>query len=113
MRADVLGMISYVAFACSFLFILLSVVLFVKLDIRSIIDDLSGRKAERQIQALREQNTTRQGSMNIILEESELTEQLCSETGLMSENETMLLEEIDRECKLILNEMVVHTEERI
>lgn len=126
MNADVLEMISYVAFAGSFLFLVLAVVLFWKLDIRAIIDDLSGKKAERQIRAYREQNVSQQRNQDVMpgridyarfesTGAGETTAEL--EKTVLLYNETVLLEEESAEndncCKLILNEMVVHTGERI
>ena len=35
---------------------LISIYLFLKMDVRGIIDDLSGKSAERQIMAMREEN---------------------------------------------------------
>lgn len=56
MNAEVLQTISIVAFVLAGLFALVSVVLFFRLDIRGIVNDLTGKTAERQIKELREQN---------------------------------------------------------
>lgn len=125
MNADVLEMISYVAFTGSFLFFVLAAVLFWKLDIRAIIDDLSGKKAERQIQAYREQSAGQQSSQDVKqgrIDYANFESTSAGETTAELEKTTLLyygtvlLEESvesDSCCKLILNEMVVHTGERI
>lgn len=64
MNTDILQMISIVAFSLAAVFLLIAIVLFFKLDVRAIIDDLSGKKAERQIQELREQNRSPEMSRN-------------------------------------------------
>lgn len=139
MSADTLAVISYVAFACSFLFLLLAIILYVRLDIKSIIDDLSGKRAARQIQAFREQNASQRKDAGIMLgrtgeqkseniaisetikldaekasDESEETIRLYQETVLLTAEETEpSKDEQDDGCKLILNEIVIHTGERI
>lgn len=55
MNAGVLEVISIVAFVLAAIFAVLSAVLFFTLNVRAIVDDLSGKKAERQIRAYREQ----------------------------------------------------------
>lgn len=56
MNAEILQMISMIAYILAVALVLLAVVLFFVLDIRSVIDELSGKKEERQIRELREQN---------------------------------------------------------
>ena len=63
MNANVLAVVSYVAFVCSFLFLMFAIILFIKLDIKSIISDLSGKKAQKQIQEFRRQNANQQKSI--------------------------------------------------
>ena len=52
--------ISIVAFGLSGIFAIVAIVLWFRLNVRGIIDDLSGKKAERQIRELREQNIQNQ-----------------------------------------------------
>lgn len=56
MNAEVLQVISIIAFSLSGIFLVVAAILFFKLNIRSVMDDLSGKKAERQIKELREMN---------------------------------------------------------
>lgn len=56
MSAEVLQTISIVAFILAAILAIVAVILFFRLNVRGIIDDLSGKKAERQIRELREQN---------------------------------------------------------
>lgn len=56
MNAELLQMISVVSYILAVIFLLVAILLFFLLDIRSVIDDLSGKKEKRQIQELRAQN---------------------------------------------------------
>jgi hypothetical protein len=56
MNAAVFQVISIVAFSLAGVLAAVAVFLFFKLDVRAVIDDLSGKKAERQIRELRAQN---------------------------------------------------------
>lgn len=117
MNTELLQLISVAAFALAALFFLIAAFLFFKLDVRSILDDLSGKKAERQIRELREQNRTpkmnRNGRVLYNVSSEETTEKLpikttqqlteCAEeeqttlleeeTTLLEENTTILAEE--------------------
>lgn len=117
MNTELLQLISVAAFALAALFFLTAAFLFFKLDVRSIIDDLSGKKAERQIRELREQNRTSEMSRNgrVLYNvssketteklpigrtqpltestEEEQTTLLKEETTLLEENTTVLAEE--------------------
>ena len=147
MSADILNAISVVAFVMAALFILLAVVLFFKLDVRAVINDLNGKTAEKQIKVFREQNrkleTNKNGRIlyelsvektkaeNIrdkksitdqekttLLEQNEKTILLAEEeTVLLQDEQTCLLEDRDargqHDYKLVLDEIVVHTREKI
>lgn len=52
--------ISIVAFVLAGIFAVVALILWFTLNVRGIIDDLSGKKAERQIRELREQNVQSQ-----------------------------------------------------
>lgn len=56
MNAEVLQMISVIAFAMAGILGVTAVILFFRLNVGAILDDLNGKKAERQIRELREQN---------------------------------------------------------
>lgn len=133
MNANVLAVVSYVAFVCSFLFLMFAIILFIKLDIKSIISDLSGKKAQKQIQEFRKQNANHQKNINTILGRTGRSEQVSTSTGqnteklnvshTMEDSEetellysgTMLLEE-EKSCldnRLILDVMVIHTGDKI
>lgn len=60
MSVDIMQTISIVAFGLAGIFALVALILWFTLGVRGIIDDLSGRKAERQIRELREQNVQSQ-----------------------------------------------------
>lgn len=55
MNAGTLQLISIIAFSLAGVLTLISIYLFLKMDVRGIIDDLSGKSAERQIMAMREE----------------------------------------------------------
>lgn len=56
MNAQVLHTISVVALSTAAFFAVISIILYFKLDVRELIDNLSGKSAERQIREVREQN---------------------------------------------------------
>jgi len=62
--ADVLQTISIVAFILGAVLAIVAVILWFRLNVRGIIDDLSGKKAERQIRELREQNKQEESDSN-------------------------------------------------
>ena len=160
MSADVLQIISIVAFSLAGLFLIIAAILFFKLNIRSVVDDLSGKKAERQIRELRELNqqanvnirslyqpspgkgSVELGKSNTLSLETEKlqdvddqtlrlqidedtdvldvgTDLLEEGTTLLEEAETSLLEYDSAESELpggyhlLVNEILIHTEERI
>ena len=53
MNAGTLQLISIIAFSLAGVLTLISIYLFFKIDVRGIVDDLSGKSAERQIMAMR------------------------------------------------------------
>lgn len=118
MNAELLEIISYISFACAFLFLILSIVLFVRLKIPAVIDDLSGKKAERQIKAYREQRVHRQENVTYTpLPQAEETAKLDAgaTTTLLYTGTSLLDERIvgSTGWELILDEMIIHTEERV
>lgn len=60
MSVDIMQTISIVAFVLAGIFAVVALILWFTLNVRGIIDDLSGKKAERQIRELREQNVQSQ-----------------------------------------------------
>ena len=60
MSVDIMQTISIVAFVLAGIFAVVALILWFTLNVRGIIDDLSGKKAERQIKELREQNVQSQ-----------------------------------------------------
>lgn len=106
MNAGVLEVISIVAFVLAAIFAVLSVVLFFRLNVRAIVDDLSGKKAERQIRAYREQGAVSRKRVSTVSNQrdyynpatqrtSNVTERLPvpSATKAKEEEGTMLLAE--------------------
>lgn len=151
MNTDVLQGISVISFIFAAIFIILAIILFFKMDVRAIIDDLSGKKAERQIRAYRENSLSfKIGKSNIPehpdyyrmaifsagedtakLEKNDKTDTLIQTallengTTLLNDEETTLLnssgttlldnsEETGQEKYiLVLDEMIIHTTERV
>lgn len=129
MNAEIFQSISIAAFICSGILFTLAVFLYFKMDVRAIVDDLSGKTAEKQIRQLREQNRktpvlNRGIPATAKLEFPENTQQLGqkpeeSTVLLQQEPDTVLLEEDTvllpepQKYQLLIDEMVIHTEERI
>ena len=147
MNAGTLQLISIIAFSLAGVLTLISIYLFLKMDVRGIIDDLSGKSAERQIMAMREENNrqknplskrsaksseTRKSSlmerttvelkneekatMPLQMVEEETTA-LEETTTVLQEDETVVLTEnagnTDKRYELVLNEIIIHTQEII
>ena len=155
MNADTLQLVSIISFSIAGVLTLIVVYLFFKMDVRGIIDDLSGKSAERQIMAMREENNRQKNPLSranrktpesgksdtsehatVKLKSEEKTEALSKteeKTVLLQEEGTMVLAEeattvLDGEAttvltdrteqtagkyKLTLDEMIIHTQERI
>lgn len=151
MSINMMQTISLGAFVLAGIFALGALILWFTLGVRGIIDDLSGRKAERQMKELREQNVqTQMADRKNTGRKNERTSQLTvplavykaetvyfkeAETALLPEKSTtvlhtkegatvpgaeevttVLLEEevtLQSGCRLVLNEIVVHTKEVI
>ena len=129
MNAEIFQSISIAAFICSGILFTLAVFLYFKMDVRAIVDDLSGKTAEKQIRQLREQNRktpvlNRGTPATAKLEFPESMQQSGQkpEEGtvlLQKEPDTVLLEEDtvllteQKKYRLLIDEMVIHTEERI
>ena len=165
MNAGTLQLISIIAFSLAGVLTLISIYLFFKIDVRGIIDDLSGKSAERQIMAMREENNrqknplskrstksseTRKSSLMerttvelkndektevlpkkdeektaLLREEATMPLQMVEEettvleetTTVLQEDETVVLDEniknTDKRYELVLNEIIIHTQEII
>ena len=157
MNAGTLQLISIIAFSLAGVLTLISIYLFFKIDVRGIVDDLSGKSAERQIMAMREENNrqknplskrsaksseTRKSSLmertTVELKNEEKTEVLPKKdeektallreeatmptvleetTTVLQEDETVVLTEniknTDKRYELVLNEIIIHTQEII
>lgn len=134
MNAEILQMISIVAFALAGILAVTATILFFRLNVRGIMDDLSGRTAERQIRELREQNrkpetnpgrkilyrTPKEKSTEKLVTRNERTSPL-NITSFRSDEEGTTMLGSDNEgttvletgYRLILDEIVLHTDERI
>lgn len=165
MNAGTLQLISIIAFSLAGVLTLIAIYLFFKMDVRGIIDDLSGKSAERQIMAMREENNrqknplskrstksseTRKSSLTehttvklkndektevlpkidedkttLLQEEATIPLQMVEEettvleetTTVLQEEETVVLAEnvknTDKRYELVLNEIIIHTQEII
>ena len=157
MNAGTLQLISIIAFSLAGVLTLISIYLFFKMDVRGIIDDLSGKSAERQIMAMREENNRQKNPLSkrsaksserttVELKNEEKTEVLPKKdeektallreeatmplqmvekettvleetTTVLQEDETVVLTEniknTDKRYELVLNEIIIHTQEII
>ena len=165
MNAGTLQLISIIAFSLAGVLTLISIYLFFKIDVRGIIDDLSGKSAERQIMAMREENNRQKNPLSrrsgkssetkknglterttlklknddrtetlpkidedkttLLQEESTMPLQMVEEettaleetTTVLQEDETVVLTEnagnTDKRYELVLNEIIIHTQEII
>lgn len=165
MNAGTLQLISIIAFSLAGVLTLISIYLFFKMDVRGIIDDLSGKSAERQIMAMREENNRQKNPLSrrsgkssetkknglterttlklknddrtetlpkidedkttLLQEESTMPLQMVEEettaleetTTVLQEDETVVLTEnagnTDKRYELVLNEIIIHTQEII
>ena len=165
MNAGTLQLISIIAFSLAGVLTLISIYLFFKIDVRGIIDDLSGKSAERQIMAMREANNRQKNPLSrrsgkssetkrnglterttVKLKNDDRTETLPKKdeekTTLLQEEGTMLLQpdeegttvleeattvlqeeqtnittentsNTDNNYEWIINEIIIHTKERI
>lgn len=86
--------ISVVAFVLAGIFAVVALILWFTLGVRGIIDDLSGKKAERQIRELREQNAQSQMAdrKNRVVYTAS-TDKSTSRLGFGKRKETVLLQE--------------------
>ncbi len=165
MNAGTLQLISIIAFSLAGVLTLISIYLFFKIDVRGIIDDLSGKSAERQIMAMREENNRQKNPLSrrsgkssetkrnglterttvklknddrtetlpkkdeektaLLREEATMPLQMVEEettvleetTTVLQEDETVVLDEniknTDKRYELVLNEIIIHTQEII
>lgn len=165
MNAGTLQLISIIAFSLAGVLTLISIYLFFKIDVRGIIDDLSGKSAERQIMAMREENNRQKNPLSrrsgkssetkknglterttlklknddrtetlpkidedkttLLQEEATIPLQMIEEettvleetTTVLQEEETVVLAEnvknTDKRYELVLNEIIIHTQEII
>lgn len=65
--ADTYNLISIVAFVLSAVFLIISIVLFFKLNIRKVVGDLSGRNVRKSIEMMKK-NTQKQDDTNMYTE---------------------------------------------
>ncbi len=140
-NSQILQNISIVAFIMGGIFLAIALLLFFLMDVRGLIDDLSGKSAKRQIRQLREQNRQKEKHSNdkflfeSYLEKDNVTAKLSKNkmnkeqdsAVELSEQKTTLLKNIEEtevltsedettlllESRLILNEIIIHTKERI
>lgn len=123
MNAEILQMISVVAFALAGILAVTAAILYFRLNVRGIIDDLSGKTAERQIRELREQNCRPEGNPNekILYQtpKEKSTEKLATVLVGDEEGTTVLGSDdegtrvLETGYRLIMDEMILHTDERI
>ncbi len=122
MNAETIQIFAIISFIISGIFSVMAVILFFRLNIKAISDDLSGKTARRQVKELREQNRRPDSHKNnkIFYDEQKIIEtNLLKEEGtvLLQEEGTVLLsvqeEPLANGYRLLLNIMEIHSEERI
>lgn len=126
MSSGMYGILAGIFWSVAVILILYSVYLFFKLKVKILIDDLSGRKAAREIRAYRDrhsqaaQNTAcfpTQDTVTKILSEGAVMEISCEETEVLPGTDTLVLDQEEQtgrlENHLILDEIVIHTMEKI
>lgn len=108
MNAGTLQLISIIAFSLAGVLTLISIYLFFKMDVRGIIDDLSGKSAERQIMAIREENNrqknplSKRSAKSSETRKSSLTERTT--VKLKNDEKTEVLPKIDEDKTTLLQE---------
>lgn len=108
MNAGTLQLISIIAFSLAGVLTLISIYLFFKMDVRGIIDDLSGKSAERQIMAMREENNrqknplSKRSTKSSETRKSSLTERTT--VKLKNDEKTEVLPKIDEDKTTLLQE---------
>lgn len=110
MSSDIVGVFAYIFWFLAGVFLILSVYLFFKLRVKAIVDDLSGKKAAREIRAYREKHVyTTTDFLSAAMP--------VQGTAVLTEAATLPLNQGNETEKLgsnlILDEMVIHTVERI
>lgn len=114
MSAATYQTISNAGFVFAGIFTLAAVILFIKFDIPALIGELSGKTAEKQVRAIREQNRMAAGKKSTVLLDAGAAE-APQETIMLSEaqasEETVILGETDF-C-VIQDVMEIHTCETI
>ena len=108
MNAGTLQLISIIAFSLAGVLTLISIYLFFKMDVRGIIDDLSGKSAERQIMAMREENNrqknplSKRSAKTSETRKSSLTERTT--VKLKNDEKAEVLPKIDEDKTTLLQE---------
>jgi len=111
MNANIYTILMIVAFSLSAVFLIVAIILFFKLKIKSVVDELSGRKSRRQVAEIRKENaaTKSRGYVPGIFKENneKITGSLKSEaTGRMKRSTSKLSAEKEREA---IDEMIDET----
>lgn len=106
MNADTLQLISIIAFSVATVLALVSAYLFFKMDVKGIIDDLTGKSAERQIQSMREENNRQKNPLSgkNTVKSSKQKETLAGKTTarLKCNEKTEILSKADSEATMVL-----------
>ena len=74
--ADLYNTISIVAFALSGITFCFAIFLFYKLQIKSVIGDLSGKNAEKQVEEIRKQSRMRKNNLSFYVDDKRATGEL-------------------------------------
>lgn len=127
MDTGILDTASIVAYIFAGIWALVSVILFFKMNVRAIIDDLSGKKAQRQMQAYREQGLVNRRRVGAISEQRNYYNPVhrqkgesmsqTNQTEVLQGDATAILRQSEQpdaiEYTILFDEMIIHTGEEI
>lgn len=103
MTVQTYNMISIVSFSLSGIALMVSIFLYFKLQIRSVINQLTGKTAEKQVEEIRKQNRTMKKHADILMRDANYQQ---NPTEPISEKTTVLSDELLEEGTVVLNSMI-------
>lgn len=123
MTAQAYNIISVSSFVLCGFTLSLSIFLFFKLRIRSVIGELSGKTAERQVEEIRKQNRTIKKRASILMDEPvpslestdvlEKNNEIQDEATVALSETTLLMNDFDENATVLLSTDILKKEEYI
>lgn len=107
MNGNIYQSISVIGFSLAALFFMIAIILFLKFDVISLIGELSGREAKKQVQAIRERNKNSSSEKKIKRQAESLerpSKQVARNVFEIPENNTMFLDtafELNNETEVL------------